>query len=279
MKKACIVCLLLFLLCACAFEAQPAEVTSVSSDPAEEFSQAPVTEISTEIPTEAVTVPPYIFPMEPGSYLETYQDEETQDYLDYYLFIPEGASDKMPLVIFLHGDGEVGNPLLLEDFGLIKAAREIYGEKFPFIAISPCTRVESWISGSIPQTLIGLIDDISERLSINTDRIIITGHSRGAIGVWHMISTYGDFFSAAVPVSCGAETALDMENCVQVPVLAHAGNIGKNENIYREQMFNIVHIIKEYGGNAEMIVLENKNHTQTSTCAFTEDVLLWMLEQ
>ena len=267
------------MLCACAFEAQPAEVTSVSSDPAEEFSQAPVTEISTEIPTEAVTVPPYIFPMEPGSYLETYQDEETQDYLDYYLFIPEGASDKMPLVIFLHGDGEVGNPSLLEDFGLIKAAREIYGEKFPFIAISPCTRVESWISGSIPQTLIGLIDDISERLSINTDRIIITGHSRGAIGVWHMISTYGDFFSAAVPVSCGAETALDMENCVQVPVLAHAGNIGKNENIYREQMFNIVHKIKENGGNAELIVLESKNHTQTSTCAFTEEVFLWMLEQ
>ena len=279
MKKACIVCLLLFLLCACAFEAQPAEVTSVPSDPAEEFSQAPVTEISTEMPTEAVTVPPYIFPMEPGSYLETYQDEETQDYLDYYLFIPEGASDKMPLVIFLHGDGEVGNPLLLEDFGLIKAAREIYGEKFPFIAISPCTRVESWISGSIPQTLIGLINDISERFSINRDRIIITGHSRGAIGVWHMISTYGDFFSAAVPVSCGAETALDMENCVQVPVLAHAGNIGKNENIYREQMFNIVHKIKENGGNVELIVLENKNHTQTSTCAFTEDVFLWMLEQ
>ena len=279
MKKACIVCLLLFLLCACAFEAQPAEVTSVPSEPAEEFSQAPVTEISTEMPTETVTVPPYIFPMEPGSYLETYQDEETQDYLDYYLFIPEGASDKMPLVIFLHGDGEVGNPLLLEDFGLIKAAREIYGEKFPFIAISPCTRVESWISGSIPQTLIGLIDDISERLSINTDRIIITGHSRGAIGVWHMISTYGDFFSAAVPVSCGAETALDMENCVQVPVLAHAGNIGKNENIYREQMFNIVHKIKENGGNAELIVLESKNHTQTSTCAFTEEVFLWMLEQ
>ena len=279
MKKACIVCLLLFLLCACAFEAQPAEVTSVPSDPAEEFSQAPVTEIFTEMPTEAVTVPSYIFPMEPGSYLETYQDEETQDYLDYYLFIPEGASDKMPLVIFLHGDGEVGNPALLEDFGLIKAAREIYGEKFPFIALSPCTRVESWISGSIPQTLIGLINDISERLSINRDRIIITGHSRGAIGVWHMISTYGDFFSAAVPVSCGAETALDMENCVQVPVLAHAGNIGKNENIYREQMFNIVHKIKVNGGNAELIVLENKNHTQTSTCAFTEDVCLWMLEQ
>ena len=279
MKKACIVCLLLFLLCACAFEAQPAEVTSVPSDPAEEFSQAPVTEISTEMPTEAVAVPPYIFPMEPGSYLETYQDEETQDYLDYYLFIPEGASDKMPLVIFLHGDGEVGNPSLLEDFGLIKAAREIYGEKFPFIAISPCTRVESWISGSIPQTLIGLINDISARLSINRDRIIITGHSRGAIGVWHMISTYGDFFSAAVPVSCGAETALDMENCVQVPVLAHAGNIGKNENIYREQMFNIVHKIKKNGGNAELIVLESKNHTQTSTCAFTEDVFLWMLEQ
>ena len=279
MKKTCIVCLLLFLLCACAFEAQPAEVTSVPSEPAEEFSQAPVTEIPTEMPTEAVTVPPYIFPMEPGSYLETYQDEETQDYLDYYLFIPEGASNKMPLVIFLHGDGEVGNPSLLEDFGLIKAAREIYGEKFPFIALSPCTRVESWISGSIPQTLIGLINDISARLSINTDQIIITGHSRGAIGVWHMISTYGDFFSAAVPVSCGAETALDMENCVQVPVLAHAGNIGKNENIYREQMFDIVHKIKENGGNAELIVLENKNHTQTSTCAFTEDVFLWMLEQ
>lgn len=278
MKKHIFICMLLFL-CACSADANPTDASAVPIETPEPSMTVSVTEIPTVVLTEPVMEPPNPFPMESGSYLETYTDEDTQYYLDYYLFIPEYASDDMPLIVFLHGDGEIGKPEILENFGLIKSAREIYGDDFPFIAISPCTRIKSWISGSIPQTLMGLIDEISTRLSINTDRIIITGHSRGAIGVWYMISTYGDSFAAAVPISCGAETALNMDNFLQVPVRAYAGDTGKSERMYQNAMLQIVERIKENGGNAELIVLENRDHGQMSESVFSEELFQWMLEQ
>lgn len=232
-----------------------------------------------ELTTEPSTAPAFIFPLDSGAYLETYIDDETQDYLDYYLFIPENVNENMPMIVFLHGDGEVGNPEKLSDYGLIHAARDIYGEEFPFIAVSPCTRTASWTSGSIPRTLMGLIEHLSEYLSIDKDRIILSGHSRGAMGVWNLISTYGDYFAAAVPVSCGAETTLNMENCIKVPVRAYVGNLGEYENTYRTRMFNIIQKMLEFGGTAELIVLENRNHGQTAYDAFTQDTFTWMLSQ
>lgn len=238
-----------------------------------------ITEQIMELTTEPSTAPAFIFPLDSGACLETYTDDETLDYLDYYLFIPENANADMPMIIFLHGDGEVGNPEKLADYGLIRAVRDIYGENFPFIVVSPCTRTASWTSGSIPQTLMGLIEHLSERLSVDKDRIILSGHSRGAMGVWNLISTYGDYFAAAVPVSCGAETTLNMENCIKVPVRAYVGNLGEYENMYRTRMFNIVQKMVEYGGTAELIVLENRNHGQTAHDAFTQDTFTWMLSQ
>ena len=78
----------------------------------------PATEVITEIETttemsigqtiesEIATVPDFSLSTPPGNHCRRYTDETTMDYLDYYLFVPEDAVKDMPLVIFLHGDGE-----------------------------------------------------------------------------------------------------------------------------------------------------------------------------
>lgn len=199
--------------------------------------------------------------------------------MDYYLFVPENAEKEMPLIVFLHGDGEIGRPEILENFGMIQSAREIYGDAFPFIAISPCTRTTSWINGNIPHTLKGLIDETARRFAVDPNRIIITGHSRGSMGVWYMISEYGDYFSAAVPVSCGPDSVLDIENCVKVPVKAVAGTSGKDEIYYRAAMENTVATLREHGCDIELILLEHMEHGQTSTAAYDEEMFTWMISQ
>lgn len=214
-----------------------------------------------------------------GSYLLTHNDHLTGDYLEYYLFIPENALVNMPLVVFLHGDGEVGQPELLENYGMIRSARELYGNAFPFIAISPCTRVPSWTDGTIPKTLKGLIDQTVEDYSIDTNRIIITGHSRGAMGLWYMISTYGAYFSAAVPISCGASVQLDFVTCATVPILAFVGDTGEDEYRYRLAMERIIYCIHEAGGTAELHILEDTTHGKSTHVAFNAEVFTWMLEQ
>lgn len=233
----------------------------------------------TVLPTEPSSEPVVYLDVEAGSYLEKYTDKNSNDYLEYYLFIPENATQNMPLIVFLHGDGEVGSPDLLENYGLIVKAREIYGEEFPFIVLYPCTRVASWTDGTIPDTLKGLIDETVMTYSIDTEHIILTGHSRGAIGTWYLLGLYGDYFSAAVPISCGPGMEISAENCAEVPVLAFVGSIGETESRYRRAMQKIINQIVELGGTAELIVLEQQEHHTTSTAAYTAETFEWMLSQ
>ncbi len=280
-KKILIFAVCIMFLCAC-------QTDTTATEPTTEPATAPsATELATEVTaTEpVVTEPPKTestipaLEIEPGDYLLTFTDENTGDYLDYYLFIPENAVEGMPLIVFLHGDGEVGKIDSLRDYGMIGQAKDVYGEEFPFIAISPCTRVTSWISGTIPQTLKALIDATVSTYSIDKEHIILTGHSRGSIGTWYMLSEYGDFFSAAVPVSCGSDSVLNIENCAEVPIWAFVGNGDVYENKYEWAMRSIIQRILDCGGQAEITILNGATHGDTSTEPYTLETFQWMLEQ
>ena len=54
----------------------------------------------------------------------------TQGDLSYNVYIPDFATEKMPLIMYLHGDGGGGEWLYAK-------ARSIYGMEFPFIIIGP----------------------------------------------------------------------------------------------------------------------------------------------
>lgn len=252
------------------------EIKSETNAISAEVSSAP--RLSTEPAEPTVqTVPIIDIPV--GSHQCRFYCEETDDYLDYYLFVPQNAVAGMPLIIFLHGDGEVGKIESLEFYGPIQGIRDIYGDDFPFIMISPCTREQSWTSGIIPQTLMALIESIVAECRIDPEHVIVTGHSRGAMGVWYLISEYGDFFSAAVPVSCGTDTLLNYENVSKVPVYALAGDVGTYENDYRYTMERLVSAIQEHNGVAFFQVLEGSGHADTSSLAYTQELFEWMLEQ
>jgi len=248
--------------------------------------EAPAIMETTESPTDAASTTTVSFDAEPplidipaGAHQCRFTSEATGDYLDYYLFIPENAVAGMPLVVFLHGDGEVNRIEALESNGLILGLRQHYGEDFPCILISPCTRQESWTNGTIPDTLIDLIGFAADSCEADSERIIITGHSRGAMGVWYLISEYGDYFSAAVPVSCGTNIPLNYENVSKVPVYAMAGDNGKYENMYKRDMEALVMNIQAENGFAIFECLEGCGHVDTLTAAYSKTVIEWMLEQ
>lgn len=267
-----IICLIFLTGCAHG----PTETVPTTQPMVTEQTAAPTELPETEPPQ---TEPIAVLDFEAGAHLLKFTDESTGDYLDYYLFVPENAVEDMPLLVFLHGDGEVGHPERLEHYGPMIKAKEIYGEDFPFLALYPCTRSYSWTSGYIPRTLKALIDTTVESYRIDSDRIIITGHSRGSVGVWYMISAYGDYFSAAIPISCGPFAALDLDACDNVPVWAFAGSGDQLENRYSTTMKWAVDQIVEYGGTAQLQILKNVTHANTCVEAFSEDVFTWMLEQ
>ncbi len=285
-----ILLILSILLSACTISDQPEPtvaatfpITQAPTDPP--VTQPPVTEppiteppVTEPPPTEPPeTVVPIDFPS--GAHMMTYASGKTRDYLEYFFFIPEDATTNLPLVVFLHGDGEVDKPGLLVDYGIVEKMYERYGGVFPFVVVSPCTRVTSWTLGYVSGTLKGLIDHLVEKFGADPDRIIITGHSRGAMGVWYMINTYPGFFAGAIPISCGANTPIDDDICAKIPILGFVGTEGDYENRYRNAMDRIIEDINHAGGNAERIMLEGARHEDTPYDAFTEDTFRWILER
>ena len=186
-------------------------------------------------------------------YTKRFFDNPHGQSFHYLHYAPAQAKGPLPLIIFLHGDGEIGLIDNLETYGMIESVREIYGNDFPFIALSPCTRTTSWIREDISQLLMELIETVVHDYSIDESRIIITGHSRGAIGTWDLISRHGDYFSAAVPVSCNNENALNLENCAKVPIWAFVGDQGQIEEKYADYMGITVDNINAAGGNANAL--------------------------
>lgn len=279
-NKLIVLVLALLLLTGCT-SMKPADT------PAESTAAIPTT-VWTEPETTAVPTKPTTEPTDPavpslgieaGSYQLRFDDPANDSYMDYYVFIPENATVDMPLVIFLHGDGEIGYVQALENNPLILKAKEIYGEEFPFIVVAPNTRVKTWIDGTVPLTLKNLIDDVVSAYSIDTEHLIITGHSRGAVGVWYMINVYGDYFSAAVPVSCYSWRPLDENVVTQVPIRAFSGNVEDYEIGYYYALLSQTETIRNWGGDAEITLHNGALHMDTPRLSFTEELFQWMLSQ
>lgn len=262
---------ILALLCGC---------TGPEAVPTTEPAVTVPTTIATQPPETTVPTEPQIQFPEPGSHALRYDSETTGDYLDYYLYIPEGVHEGMPLVIFLHGDGQVDDMEALENFGMIKNAREIYGNDFPFIALSPCTRRISWVHDSIPDTLMELIGYVAQTSYVDPEKIIITGYSRGAIGTWNLISLHGDYFSAAVPISCDCgDRIIDYEKAAEVPVRAFVGYQGDLDSKYCPAMNYMCYEINQHGGDAELTVFWEYYHDATCNLSFTQELFEWILSQ
>jgi predicted peptidase len=274
-----IVLLISTLFCGCYAESQ----TPTAPETIHETTQPatlPTTEepqLATTAPTEA-TEPDLSLDVAPGMHQLRFVDEGTQEYMDYCLNIPNNPERGMPLIIFLHGAVEVGHVELLHDYGIVGVTKEIYGDDYPFLLLLPCTHARSWTAQPVHETLIALIDSICNEYEVDRQRIIITGHSLGSIGTWKMISTYGDYFSAAVPVSCGIDEAIDYDQCAKVAIHAFCGTIGGDEQNFRPAMTRIVDRITEAGGNAKLTVIDGADHEAMVTAAYTKELFDWLLE-
>ena len=202
----------------------------------------------------------------------------SKDYLDYWEFIPNNPTTNMPIVIFLHGDGEVSNINAVKNLGFIRGSKAIYGDDYPYIILQPNRRSQRWQVDTVMTTLKELIDETCDKYLCDTDHIIITGMSGGAVGVWSMVSKYGDYFSCAVPVSCPGY--VKVESYKNVPVRAFVGGAADDYNTYYGSMAANVQSLKNAGLNATLEVIKGGTHSSTyHTVYSTPEVVDWMLEQ
>lgn len=163
----------------------------------------------------------FLFPFLINAQVQTprYNVSMTSNSNGFYEYLPAGYSTpgnqaKYPVIIFLHGQGELGNgsssqlstvlrngPPKLINQGIFPASFTVNGQTHSFIVISP--QFTSWPT---PTGINNIINYLIQNYRVDTNRIYLTGLSMGGGGVWEYAgnnSTYANRLAAIIPV-CGA---------------------------------------------------------------------------
>ena len=161
-----------------------------------------------------------------GSTIAFYRQKYT-DY-DYLLHLPPGYHDfygKRPLLIYLHGAGEVGKDVrILDDYAPYRFLEGVKEEiDFPFIVVSPMCERNGWDAVRLALLVEQLLEENRFRYKIDPDRVYLTGFSMGGFGTFRTACAFPDHFTAIVPLAGGGEPedAIKLQN---VPTWAFHGD-------------------------------------------------------
>ena len=210
--------------------------------------------------------------------------------IPYALFSPSSASgnqDGTPVVLWLHGSGEVGKgESAFKSSGLLKVLNEWKLDGINAYVV--CPQLTGKYSGSWNNTkswnaVNKLLDQLGKELNFDTSKISVVGHSLGGIGAQYFGYHGRDKFSAMVVLS-GYGTGLDLSQLKNMPTLGFVGTTGAGED---SASYNyMVGTFKKYFGEENTIVI-NASHGGLPKKAFTDDsnkdnksdLFEWMLAQ
>jgi predicted peptidase len=177
----------------------------------------------------------------------------------YLLYLPEhyGRNDaKLPLILFLHGSGERGNLNALRNFGPVRVSQQQRG--FPFIVLAPlCPKGKWWTDVDVTQSVMALLETVSETYLVDPDRIYLTGLSMGGFGVWNLAEQYPDRWAALAPV-CGGGNPYLAQRVRHIPTRIFHGQNDRSVPVGMAKQMAAV--LKSVGGRVELFVYPDLGH-------------------
>ena len=160
-----------------------------------------------------------------------YQYWEQKDLVPFAIFEPASGdtSQKLPLIISLHGSAEVGKDReFMEGQHLTKVFREWeYTKLEPIEAYIVCPHINKnvpfnrWGTPQGADAIFKLIDHLKKNYNIDENRIILEGHSMGGQGAIYIAADDRACFSKLVIVS-GEYADIDY-NKISIPVFGCVG--------------------------------------------------------
>lgn len=216
----------------------------------------------------------------------------------YYEYLPQGYGtntwQSYPLIVFVHGIGELGNgtsdlPNLLNAWlalprlianGSFPASFNASGQSFSFIVLSP--QFKAWPSGS---DVNAVIDYAVKNYRVDQSRIYVTGMSMGGGAVWDFAGNFPAKAAAVVPIAGAASADVTRAQAIanaKLPVWA-THNQG-DPTVSVSNTTGWVSMINQYGGNAISTIFPVSGHdawTKTYDPGFTQNgvnIYQWMLQ-
>ena len=175
--------------------------------------------------------------------------------LQYLLYLPQEYEEdgkEWPLLVFLHGAGEVGDNLeLVKKHGPPKLIAQ--GKQFPFIVVSPQSPQRGWN----PHAVAALVDEICTQYRVDRSRIYLTGLSMGGFGTWQTAALYPEKFAAIAPI-CGGGDPRWAKTLKQIPTWVFHG--AKDRVVPIAFSRRMVEALKAAGADVKFTVYPNAGH-------------------
>ncbi|MFA6541924.1 MAG: prolyl oligopeptidase family serine peptidase [Bacteroidota bacterium] len=212
----------------------------------------------------------------PGQHPQHFEKKIVTDVgYDLLVYTPKDFSDgnkRWPLIIFLHGSGERGNDVnKLKVHSLPKIVDT--KDDFPFIVVSPQSHEgEQWH----PEGLNAMLDEVIRQLPVDTNRIYLTGLSRGGLGVWKFAIAHPERFAAIAPV-CGWGILEDVGNLKTMPTWVFHG--AKDNVVSPTESEKMVEALKKSGNTEVKFTLyPDANHNAWDATYANQELYDWFLQ-
>jgi len=149
-------------------------------------------------------------------------------YQPYLVWLPEGSRAGLPLVVYLHGTGQIHTSAVNvapyspsthnSQLGLPDALFD-----FPAVVAWPLGRgpAQQYV-GASEQDVLDVTDDLLFRLALDEDRVMLAGLSMGGMGTFRLAELYPDRWSLAYS-DVGVDNTGMPENLTALPVRLQNG--------------------------------------------------------
>jgi predicted peptidase len=225
------------------------------------------------------------------AYLPFQFQSASEQTLPYRLLLPQNYNPKIkyPMVVWLHGSGEVGNDNAKQlDNGAEVFVNPSVRGQYPAIVLVPqCPSDDRWSNMSsafsstedrmaaaptrTAQSTFELITAIRKAYNISSIRIV--GLSMGGFGAWDWIVRRPDLFSKALPMSAGGDVT-QAHHLVNTPIWAFHGN--KDDVVGVSHSRDMIAAIRAAGGKPLYTEIQGGGHGPWSPIIAKPTVLAWL---
>ena len=206
--------------------------------------------------------------------------------MSYLIYLPPGydvkSTQRWPLMLFLHGAGERGTQVQrVAIHGPLSLVKQ--GTNFPFIIVAPlCPAGQLWEN----EPLLQLLDRLTEKHAVDTNRVYLTGLSMGGYGTWKLGLQHAERFAALAPI-CGGGSMIDVllgtrhkkgEPLKSLPVWAFHG--AKDDVVPVDESERMVKRMQKLGAtNVTLTIYPEARHDSWKEAYADPKFYEWLLKQ
>lgn len=190
-----------------------------------------------------------------------------EEFMRYGLYTPSNADkyETIPLVVWLHGNDEKGcSESAFYNSGLLNVLNNWKFEGFNAYVLCPQLRYGGyWHNTNTTSELAALLDYFIAEYNIDTNNIVVVGHSLGGQGALYMAYHMSEYFSKAVTLS--PYDPFFNVSLITIPTISYVGT-----NDYYTPITFANDTLKKVLG-AENCFQVAANHAGVPSAAFNDD--------